>query len=77
MTIASKFNYSTRIIQQSIELLTYKRSPNNDLTNGLANTYSQMAWNTYLIDPLYQGNQLIDGEMFQILLIHLDCKQKY
>ena len=21
-----------------------------------------MAWNTYLIDPLYQGNQLIDGE---------------
>jgi hypothetical protein len=32
------------------------------LTNGEGNTYSQMAWNTYLIDPLYDQNGLVDGE---------------
>ena len=32
------------------------------LTNGEGNAYSQMAWNTYLIDPLFNNNGLIDGE---------------
>ena len=30
--------------------------------NGEGNAYSQMAWNTYLIDPLFNNNGLIDGE---------------
>jgi hypothetical protein len=34
----------------------------SDLTNGEGNTYSQMAWNTYLIDPLYNSNEMIDGQ---------------
>jgi len=34
----------------------------NDLINGEGNTYSQMAWNTYLIDPLYNSNEMIDGQ---------------
>ena len=33
-----------------------------ELINGTGNTYSQMAWNTYLIDPLFNNNNLIDGE---------------
>ena len=33
-----------------------------ELINGTANTYSQMAWNTYLIDPLFDNNNLVDGE---------------
>ena len=32
------------------------------LTNGEGNSYSQMAWNTYLIDPLFDANGLVDGE---------------
>ncbi len=32
------------------------------LTNGEGNSYSQMAWNTYLIDPLFNNNGSIDGE---------------
>lgn len=54
------FNEDNSIIDRIIDLTN--GVSNNDLTNGLANTYSQMAWNTYLIDPSYQGNQLIDGE---------------
>jgi len=34
----------------------------SDLTNGEGNTYSQMAWNTYLIDPLYNSDEMIDGQ---------------
>ena len=34
----------------------------NDLINGNGNTYSQLAWNTYLIDPLYINNDLVDGQ---------------
>tara|TARA_B100001758_G_C18401760_1_gene609456 strand:+ start:1151 stop:2587 length:1437 start_codon:yes stop_codon:yes gene_type:complete len=33
-----------------------------ELINGTGNTYSQMAWNTYLIDPLFNNNNLVDGE---------------
>jgi hypothetical protein len=33
-----------------------------ELTNGEGNSYSQMAWNTYLIDPLFDNNGLVDGE---------------
>lgn len=33
-----------------------------ELINGEANSYAQMAWNTYLIDPLFINNQLVDGE---------------
>ena len=32
------------------------------LTNGEGNSYSQMAWNTYLIDPLFDDNGLVDGD---------------
>ena len=34
----------------------------SDLINGEGNTYSQIAWNTYLIDPLYNSNEMIDGQ---------------
>ncbi len=34
----------------------------SDLINGEGNTYSQMAWNTYLIDPLYNSDDMIDGQ---------------
>lgn len=34
----------------------------SDLINGEGNTYSQMAWNTYLIDPQYNSDDMIDGQ---------------
>jgi hypothetical protein len=34
----------------------------DELSNGEGNTYSQMAWNTYLIDPLFDNNGQIEGE---------------
>lgn len=34
----------------------------SELTNGVGNSYSQMAWDTYLIDPLFNANGLVDGE---------------
>ena len=33
----------------------------DELINGNGNAYSQMAWNTYLIDPLFNNNGLVDG----------------
>tara|TARA_B100001250_G_C19776652_1_gene779865 strand:- start:301 stop:1797 length:1497 start_codon:yes stop_codon:yes gene_type:complete len=33
-----------------------------ELENGEGNTFSQMAWNTYLIDPLFNNNILVNGE---------------
>ena len=34
----------------------------SELTSGEGNSYSQMAWNTYLIDPLFDNNGLVDGD---------------
>ncbi len=34
----------------------------SDLINGEGNTYSQMAWNTYLIYPQYNSDDMIDGQ---------------
>jgi hypothetical protein len=34
----------------------------SELTNGQGNSYSQMAWDTYLIDPLFNNNGLVEGE---------------
>ena len=34
----------------------------SDLTNGEGNTYSQMAWDTYLIDPLYNSENIVNGQ---------------
>jgi hypothetical protein len=39
-----------------------KGTMSDELSNGEGNTYSQMAWNTYLIDPLFDNNGQIEGE---------------
>jgi hypothetical protein len=45
-----------RIISLSNGTLT------GELINGNGNSYSQMAWNTYLINPLFNEYGLVDGE---------------
>ena len=53
-------NFNNSIVDKIIELTNGTLT--NDLINGNGNTYSQLAWNTYLIDPIYQGNELVDGQ---------------
>ena len=53
--------HSTSSIVENIIGIT-NETLTNDLINGEGNTYSQMAWNTYLIDPLYNSNEMIDGQ---------------
>ena len=53
-------NNKTSIVDRIIEITNGTLS--GELTNGEGNSYSQMAWNTYLIDPLFDNNGLIDGE---------------
>jgi hypothetical protein len=54
--INSKSSIVDRILALTNGTLT------GELMNGGGNSYSQMAWNTYLIDPLYTNNVLVDGE---------------
>ena len=53
-------NYESSIVDKFIKLTNGTLT--GELTNGEGNSYSQMAWNTYLIDPLSINNELIDGE---------------
>ena len=53
-------NFNNSIVDKIIELTNGTLT--NDLINGNGNTYSQLAWNTYLIDPLYINNELVDGQ---------------
>ncbi|MAW30911.1 MAG: hypothetical protein CMD15_03285 [Flavobacteriales bacterium] len=53
-------NFNNSIVDKIIELTNGTLT--NDLINGNSNTYSQLAWNTYLIDPLYINNELVDGQ---------------
>ena len=53
-------NENNSIVDRFIDLT--QGSLMDELINGQCNTYSQMSWNTYLIDPLYENNQIIDGE---------------
>lgn len=58
--IIEGINYNNSIVDKILELTN--GSLTNDLINGNGDTYSQLAWNTYLIDPLYIDNQLVDGQ---------------
>ena len=54
-------NNSNSIVDKIIDLTNGTLT--GELTNGNGNAYSQMAWNTYLIDPVFDSNNnLIDGE---------------
>lgn len=52
---------STSSIVDNIIAIT-NETLTGELINGEGNAYSQMAWNTYLIDPLFDNNGLVDGE---------------
>ena len=54
--VNSKNSIVDRIISITNGTLT------GELINGEGNSYSQMAWNTYLINPLFNNNGLVDGE---------------
>ena len=53
-------NTQSSIVDRIVELTNGTLT--SELTNGEGNYYSQMAWNTYLIDPLFNNNTLVDGE---------------
>jgi hypothetical protein len=53
-------NTQSSIVDRIVELTNGTLT--SELTNGEGNYYSQMAWNTYLIDPLFNNNILVDGE---------------
>jgi hypothetical protein len=54
-------NSESSIVDRIIEVTNGTLS--DELSNSKGNSYSQMAWNTYLIDPLYDNNGLIiEGE---------------
>tara|TARA_B100001250_G_scaffold83417_1_gene68807 strand:+ start:3218 stop:4657 length:1440 start_codon:yes stop_codon:yes gene_type:complete len=53
-------NNTSSIVDRIIEVTNGTLT--GELINGGGNSYSQMAWNTYLIDPLFNNNQLVDGE---------------
>lgn len=59
-TVIEGVNYDNSIVDKIINLTNGTLT--NDLINGNGNTYSQLAWNTYLIDPLYINNDLVDGQ---------------
>jgi hypothetical protein len=53
-------NNENSIVERIVEMTNGTLT--GELTNGEGNSYSQMAWNTYLIDPLFDNNGLVDGE---------------
>ena len=52
-------NHESSIVDQIIAITNGTLI--GELTNGQGNSYSEMAWNTYLIDPLIDNNGLVDG----------------
>jgi len=53
-------NKESSIVDRIVEMTNGTLT--GELVNGVGNSYSQMAWNTYLIDPLFNNNGIIDGE---------------
>ena len=55
-------NTQSSIVDRIVELTNGTLT--SELTNGEGNYYSQMAWNTYLIDPLFNNN--IFRKLFEV-----------
>ena len=53
-------NYENSVVDQIISVTNGITS--GELSNGVGDTYSQLAWNTYLIDPKFNNIGIIDGE---------------
>ena len=64
-------NNTSSVVDQIIDITNGTFT--GELINGNGDSFSQMAWNTYLIDPLFNNNDLVDGEYTS----NFSSEQKY